>query len=356
LDRRALPAITGEHEQSNYVPPCNELQSQLVSLWEEALQARPIGVRDDFFELGGHSLSAVQVAAAIGKMLDRALSPGLLFETPTIESLSSRLASARSGGAALVPLAEGNSGAPLFLIHHISGDITAYRDLAYHLGACHTIYGVRVPELDTNERPLDRVEEMAARYIAEIRAVQPEGPYLLGGHSAGAHIAFEMAQQLLAGGERVKLLAILEADARRTGAQRGWWDHARHQLETIKRIPGNQRASYLWRKLTRWLNTTPPVYRPEDPGKNAVWSAMERAVRAYQPRSYPGSITLFRAMDRSVTGTYSRTLGWGRLAQGGVRVIDVPGTHSTVLRPGSEPPMAAKLRDCLDELTADQFT
>jgi len=83
---------------------------------------------------------------------------------------------------------------------------------------------------------------------------------------------------------------------------------------------------------------------------------MERAVRAYQPQAYPGSITLFRAMDRSVTGTYSRKLGWGRLARGGVRVIDVPGTHSTVLRPGSEPPMAAKLRDCLDELTADQFT
>ena len=357
LDRRALPSSSGEEEPGNYVPPRNELESQLVSLWEGVLQARPIGIRDDFFELGGHSLSAVQIAAAIGKMMDRALSPGLLFETPTIETLSGRLATAKpGGGAALVPLAEGNSGAPLFLIHHISGDITAYRDLAHHLGAGHTIYGVRVPELDTNEKPLDRVEDMAARYIAEIRAVQPQGPYLLGGHSAGAHIAFEMARQLSTSGERVKLLAILEADARRPGGQRGWLDYARHQLETVKRIPGNQRATYLWRKFTLWLNSTPPTCRPEDSTKNAVWSAMERAVREYRPRPYPGSITLFRAMDRSVTGTYSRTLGWGRLARGGVRVIDVPGTHSTVLRPGSEPPMAAKLRDCLDELTADQFT
>jgi amino acid adenylation domain-containing protein len=357
LDRRALPAISGEQEQSNHVPPRNELESQLVSLWEGVLEARPIGIRDDFFELGGHSLLAVQLAAAIGRMLNRALSPGLLFETPTIETLSSRLAAAKMGGAALVPLVEGNSGAPLFLIHHISGDITAYRDLANHLGAGHTLYGVRVPELDTNEKPLDRVEAMAARYIAEIRAVQPHGPYLLGGHSAGAHIAYEMAQQLSASGEAVKLLAILEADARRPRGGRGWLDQARHQLETVKRIPANQRATYLWRKLTRWLNSTPATtHRSEDPTKNAVWSAMERAIRGYHPRPYPGSITLFRAMDRSVTGTYSRTLGWGRLARGGVRVIDVPGTHSTVLRPGSEPPMAAKLRDCLDELTADQFT
>ena len=239
LDRRALPAISDEEEQSNYVPPRNELESQLVSLWEGVLQARPIGIRDDFFELGGHSLSAVQIAGAIGKMLDQSLSPGLLFETPTIETLSSRLATVSTRGAALVPLAEGNCGAPLFLIHHISGDITAYRDLARHLGAGHTLYGVRVPELDTNEKPLDRVEAMAARYIAQIRAVQPIGPYLVGGHSAGAHIAFEMAQQLLAGGERVKLLAILEADARRPGSQRGLLDHARHELETERRIHRN---------------------------------------------------------------------------------------------------------------------
>jgi thioesterase domain-containing protein len=356
LDRRSLPAITGEDEQTHHIPPRNELESQLVNLWEGVLQARPIGIREDFFELGGHSLSAVQVAAAIEKMLARTLSPGLLFEAPTIEMLSGRLAGSLPNGVALVPLTEGNSGAPLFLIHHISGDITAYRDLAHHLGASHTIYGVRVPELDTNEKPLDRIEAMAARYIAEIRAVQPTGPYLLGGHSAGAHIAFEMAQQLRAAGERVRLLAILEADARRPGGRRGWMDAVRFQLETVKRVPRAQRGTYLWRKLTRWLKSTPKIRSHVEGTKNAVWTAMERAVRAYRPRPYPGAITLFRAMDRSVTGTYSRTLGWGRLARGGVRVIDVPGTHSTVLRPGSEPPMAAKLRDCLDELTADQFT
>jgi amino acid adenylation domain-containing protein len=359
LDRRALPAVTADDAQSNYIAPGNELETRLVGLWESVLQARPIGIRDDFFELGGHSLSAVQVAAAIGKLLDRSLSPGLLFEAPTIELLASRLGTTPSpGGAALVPLMEGNSGAPLFLIHHISGDITAYRDLAHYLGAEHTIYGVRVPELDNNEKPLDRIEAMASRYVAQIRALQPKGPYLLGGHSAGAHIAFEMAQQLRAAGERIALLAILEADARRPGGRRGLIDEVRFQLESVRKLPRKQRATFLWHKLARWAESPPerPQRSPEEGTKNAVWTAMERALRAYDPRSYPGAITLFRATDRSVTGTYGRTLGWGRLARGGVRVIDVPGTHSTVLRPGSEPPMAAKLRDCLDEVTANQFT
>jgi thioesterase domain-containing protein/acyl carrier protein len=358
LDRRSLPAVAADDEQSNYSAPRNELETRLAGLWESVLQARPIGIRDDFFELGGHSLSAVQVAAAIEKLLDRSLSPGLLFEAPTIELLSSRLATAGKSGAALVPLMEGNSGAPLFLIHHISGDITAYRDLAHYLGAEHTIYGVRVPELDTNEKPLDRIEAMASRYIEQIRALQPKGPYLLGGHSAGAHIAFEMAQQLRGAGERIALLAILEADARRPGGRRGLLDELRFQLQSVSKLPRKQRAAYLWRKLARWAESPPDRAEraPQQGTKNAVWTAMERAVRAYHPLAYPGAITLFRATDRSVTGTYSRTLGWGRLARGGVRVIDVPGTHSTVLRPGSEPPMAAKLRDCLDELTADQFT
>lgn len=358
LDRRSLPAMAADDEQCNYLAPRNELETRLVGLWESVLQARPIGIRDDFFELGGHSLSAVQVAAAIEKLLDRSLSPGLLFEAPTIELLSGRLAAPGPNGAALVPLMEGNSGTPLFLIHHISGDITAYRDLAHYLGAEHTIYGVRVPELDNNQKPLDRIEAMASRYIEQMRAVQPKGPYLLGGHSAGAHIAFEMAQQLRAAGERIALLAILEADARRPGGRRGLIDEVRFQFESVRKLPRKQRATYLWHKLARWAERPPKqVQRPPEQGtKNAVWTAMERAVRAYHPRSYPGAITLFRATDRSVTGTYSRTLGWGRLAREGVRVIDVPGTHSTVLRPGSEPPIAAKLRDCLDELTVDQFT
>ncbi len=355
LDRRSLPAVAIE-EQSNYVAPRTDLEKRLVCLWEQVLEARPIGIRDDFFELGGHSLIAVQLAAAIGKWAGRSLSPGLLFEAPTIDTLSGYLARAPSPGTALVRLASGTADTPLFLIHHISGDITAYRDLARHLGAGRPIYGVRAPELDTNEKPLDRIEAMASRYIREIRAVQPRGPYLIGGHSAGAHIAFEMARQLRAAGEGVALLAILEADARRRSKRRSLIDAIRFELDSVGRIAASQRATYLWRRLTRWsangFRRRPAPARPAEAhsAQNAVWSAIERAVREYQPGEYPGTLTLFRATDRSVTGTYSRTLGWRRLARGGVRVIDVPGSHSTVLRPGSEPPMAAKLRACLAEV------
>jgi thioesterase domain-containing protein/acyl carrier protein len=363
LDRRSLPAVYAAEEQSDYVAPQTELQTRLLRLWEEVLQARPIGIRDDFFALGGHSLSAVRVAVAIEKTLGRSVSPGLLFEAPTIEMLSSRISSFSPTEVrkALVPLAQGSPGAPLFLVHHVSGDITAYRDLARYLGAARPIYGVRAPELDSNEKPLDRVEAMASRYVREIRALQPRGPYLIGGHSAGAHIAFEIAQQLRSGGEHIAFLAILEADARSRRGRRNLIDLVRFQIDAVRNLPAKQRRVYLWRafeRLTERLGRTASVSHSNkasnDETKNAVWTAIERAVLEYRPKPYPGAVTLFRATDRRVTGTYSRTLGWRRLAQGGVRVIDVPGTHSTVLRPGSEPPMAARLRACLDELTAQE--
>jgi thioesterase domain-containing protein len=361
LDRRSLPAVDVVEDQIHYVAPRTPLERQLVELWEEVLQARPIGIRDDFFELGGHSLAAVQVAAAIDKMLSRSLSPGLLFEAPTIDMLSSRLATHIGSDSALVRLAQGNSGAPLFLVHHVSGDITAYRDLAHHLGGRRAIYGIRMPELDNNDRPPDRIEAMAARYVREIRSLQPKGPYLLGGYSAGALIAFEMAQQLRGAGERVALLAILEADARRNGGRRSLIDRVRYQIESVGKLPRRQRAIYLWRRLLGWADHLRkpdryPQHAAPEETQNTVSTAMERAVRQYRPRSYPGAVTLFRATDRSVTGTYGRTLGWGRLARGGIRVIDVPGTHMTVLRPGSEPPMAPKLRACLDELMTKEAT
>jgi thioesterase domain-containing protein len=169
-----------------------------------------------------------------------------------------------------------------------------------------------------------------------------------------------MAQQLRSAGERVALLAILEADARTRRGRRNLFDLVRFQIDSVRSLPARQRGVYVRRafvRLTERLGKTAGLSHStkasDDETKNAVWAAIERAVRKYHPRSYPGAVTLFRATDRRVTGTYSRTLGWRRLAQGGIRVIDVPGTHSTVLKPGSEPPMAAKLRACLDELSAE---
>ena len=85
-----------------------------------------------------------------------------------------------------------------------------YYDLARHLGADQPFYGLQSAGLDGSRPPHTRVEDMAAHYIKEMRELQPEGPYFIGGRSLGGMVAFEMAQQLKAQGQAIGLLALLD--------------------------------------------------------------------------------------------------------------------------------------------------
>src|SRR5205823_6231183 len=66
--------------------------------------------------------------------------------------------------------------------------------------------------LDGSDEPLATVEQMAEFYLREMRRVQPEGPYYLTGSSLGGLVAIEMARRLLAGRERIGLLALLHTE------------------------------------------------------------------------------------------------------------------------------------------------
>ena len=105
VDRKALPAVSGEREPSEvYLRPRNETEASLVGIWEELLNTRPIGVRDNFFELGGHSLLATRLLARIETMLGHKMSLARLFQSPTIESLAENLQEEHSKQASLIPL------------------------------------------------------------------------------------------------------------------------------------------------------------------------------------------------------------------------------------------------------------
>jgi amino acid adenylation domain-containing protein len=348
LDRRALQASVQAEEERRPDPPANEIEARLLRLWEAVLEARPIGTRDDFFDLGGHSLAAVRLALAIEQALGRTLAPELLFEATTIEELARRISTGEDGyQESLVALSSEGSGVPLYLLHQIDGDVTRYRELAQLLRGRRPIYGLRVASPDA---PPDRIEALASRYVAAVRRRQPRGPYALAGHSAGGFIALEMARLLRGAGERVALVALLDVDARMN--TRSLRDKIRFHLEALRALPQRHRARYLWRNLPRWLGSLirgAPVRVEGDRGVSLgrVRAAMERAVRVYQPRPYAGAVVLFRARERRVTGTYSRTLGWRRLARAGVRVIDVPGDHLTMLRAGVVTQLAEGIEECL---------
>ena len=217
VDRRTLPAPdrVGSTRRGIRVAPRDTLELQLVQIWEDILGLRPVGVTDNFFDLGGHSLLAVRLIARIHKQFGQKLPLPTLFQGATIEQLAGVLRRSPTPlrCSPLVGIHLGGSGRPFFCVHPVGGSILCYAGLSRRLGPDQPFYGLQHPGLDGEWAPYTRIEEMASDYLTALRAVQPEGPYLLGGWSLGGIVAFEMAQQLEARGQKVALLALLDASA-----------------------------------------------------------------------------------------------------------------------------------------------
>ncbi|MDX6271914.1 MAG: hypothetical protein QOD28_3137, partial [Acidobacteriota bacterium] len=199
VNRRALPTPDLERAGAGdaFVAPRDFLEQPLIKIWEEVLGVKPIGVADNFFDLGGHSLLALRLMGEIQKQFGRELPLAILFEQPTVEHLAKALHQQFETlpHSPLVPLQPQGSRRPLFFVHVGSGQVLCYLELARQLGTDQPFYGLQDTSLYTPQAadlsmPDIPIEKMAAYYIESLRAVQPEGPYLLGGWSFGGLIAY----------------------------------------------------------------------------------------------------------------------------------------------------------------------
>jgi amino acid adenylation domain-containing protein len=211
VDRQALPAPEREHVTIDDAPR-DEIERHLVSFWEEVLERTGIGIHDDFFELGGFSLLATRVFAMIEEQLGSAIPLSALFEAPTIAQLAQvvRGDAAHAPWTSLVPVQPNGSRQVFFYVAPYRISVLTLASLAAELGDDQPLYGFQPQGLDGSLPTHDRIEDMAAHYIAEMREVQPRGPYRLGGHCSGAWVAFEMARQLELDGERVESLVLVD--------------------------------------------------------------------------------------------------------------------------------------------------
>ena len=183
--------------------PASALENELVRLWKDALGSPSVSVDDDFFALGGDSLSGAEVVARIRDLLDRPEIPLIsIVRSPTVAAMASELlADDPSPAGALIPFGVGQ-GQRLFFVHDAFGDVIGYAALAARLPAELSLVGIRAPECDGGDPGPDDVSLIARDYLASVRALQPEGPYLVGGFCMGGPVALEMARMLLADGER----------------------------------------------------------------------------------------------------------------------------------------------------------
>lgn len=230
-----------------------------------------------------------------------------------ILSFLTRADALKNAPASIVPIKPEGHRPPVFALSGHGGDVYALLPLARAFDAGQPVLGVQPPGLDGSE-PLESVEALARYELEQIRKVQPKGPYHLIGHCAGGTLAFEAAQQLVAAGEKVALLALIGSPFPtmfRKMPQTCVYlvNHARALMAGT----WEERTQYVRSKLQqRFEEKEPP---PEGSAqllahRSRVERATVIAASNYQPKRYPGEIHLFITAE-----PWHRTYSWRALGR-----------------------------------------
>jgi acetoacetyl-CoA synthetase len=296
----------------------------LTPIWQRVLQQPSIRAQDNFFDLGGDSSLALKLFNEIAQTCGRELPPVTIYQSPTIASLAALLEQPTAPRfPTLVRMKAGTKKSPVFLAHGLGGSVIDFFQPVKHIQSEHPIYGLQAKGIDGVDEPLDRIEDMAQFYLDAIRQLQPSGPYILIGYSLGGLVMLEMAQRLLANGEKVALLAMLDAypDARFLSVAQRIRLTARQVKQRGLRGSRDDLGGNTSYQAPAGVSVSPAIKRVRD--------AAYLALACYQPRLYGGKINFVRA---EISGPFPNdpVAVWGHLAEE-FQVDTVPGDHLGII-------------------------
>ncbi|MFF8835274.1 amino acid adenylation domain-containing protein [Streptomyces sp. NPDC015130] len=373
LDRRRLPR-PARADTAPVRGPRDGREETLCGLFAETLGVETVGIDDGFFDLGGHSLLATRLIAGIRRAFGVDLGIQAVFEAPTVAGLAARLAddgpTTGDTFGSLLPLRPRGAlahAAPLFCVHPAAGISWVYAGLLRHLDPERPLYGLQARGLTPPELPAAGLDAMVKDYLAQLRSVQPEGPYHLLGWSFGGLVAHALATRLRAEGQEVALLALMDAyphlvtepSGTQTDPPPSW-------------VPGGPPPASCPRTLAALLEslglpvpagtltfarfaetvreTDGPLARFDGPALAAlaeVFSSNVRLRHEFVPERFDGDLLFFAATEGR-TGRRPRPDDWSPYLTGRLDVHELPFTHGDMTRPDA----LAQLADALiDRLT-----
>lgn len=342
----------------------DKVESVLAEWWQELLGIEQVGLDDDFFELGGQSLHVVRFFVKIKKTYGIDFGLSTFFEARTIRKLAQLVRAACTKSVleqlserVLVPIQPKGTRPPLYVVSGIDGHVLVFHRMAFYLGDDQPVYGLVPRGLNGHEPYHTSVEDMARYYAEAIRRAQPEGPYRIVGHSFGGIVAFEVAQQLVAQGGLVGLLGLFDTSEPRYSEQVWKGLDFRQRLAfygTELRLAVSERDPFgpLRRRFQRKISRAiAPLLRtsgdpPQPSGR--IKDVNLIAVANYQPKVYPGGLTLFRSTLREIQEGEDEFLGWGNLVAGGIEIHHVTSTHGDIVHEPAVRILSEKLQKCLD--------
>lgn len=336
--------LVGRVDQEAVPGAATDLERQIAGLWSAVLGRSDFGLDDNFFDLGGDSLRAARLFAEMERVLERKCPLAMILEAPTVRSLAASVGAGDEALGLLVPIAVNGSLPPLFVIHDGIGDIFYATRTAAGLGGDRPVYAVQ-PALALDGTSQEQsIEELAARYLRDVRRLRAHGPYLFYGFSLGGVIAFEMAVQLQKEGEEVSLLVLGDSSAPTLPLGQRFLARAAEVIalpsgqrgRRVAMLSGNfvRHSSTLVRERFsarhRDYGDTDKLEPWEEQGRNVMWT-YGLLSRHYRPSTkYQGRVLLVRAGGASDRPDR----GWGPMTSGEILPFDVDCTHTDL---GKEP-------------------
>ncbi len=341
-------------EKINFFQLQDPDEVRLTNIWKKVLKIDCLTVQSNFFELGGNSLLAMAILAKIEKEFKVNLSLSTFLQNPTIEEINKLIKDKDKNSnleeSSVLPIQTKGNNSPLFFINSLS----QAKKVATHLDKDQPFYILSILGI---ARFLDRklnqltLEEIAAKFIADMQKLQPEGPYHLISYCGDSWLTFEVAQQLEKKGYKIPRLILIDAFWK--PQHLGLYLH-RYNLSQfgINYLVELCKSKLFWtqEKLIARLKQiqTQYYYRVHKPLPRAledikILKAFEAARNNYSPQPYSGKIILFVSQEYRLLGSSKLA----DLATEGIEIQEIPGYHHTLFQEPYINVLVDKLNDYL---------